>query len=166
MGVLSFDGSNDNVVATSLSSALAGVSNGPYTMAILLRRGAVATWDGLSYLTNLTNNSIAGLSFTSSNELKTDIPGYSGTTSTGGGFTDISNPKLIVVKKAAGSTFPRVMRKIGSGGSPAYFDMGNLVTPGSTDANRLEIGTWLNGDPFGGHIGLVGWWEGDMSDAH
>jgi hypothetical protein len=168
-GALQFDGSNDRVRWTTLASTLANVSDGAWTLAVLLKRGGTGGWDAISYLLSGTGNGTAeaGVSFKGAatvNSLVIDVDAGQQTTNT---YTDTTSPYLIVVSKGAGSATPTVSVKLGSGGAWAASHNFSGAVADQIAATILDIGIYQGAsDPFVGHIGVVGWWEGAMSEAN
>jgi len=167
MGVLEFDGVNDSLKWSTLAATLANVGDGPWTLAVLLKRGGTGIWGGVSYLLSGTGSGTAeaGMSFRGTadpNELTTDVGGGGNSTSA---FASTTSPYLFVLSKATGTVAPRLAWKLGSGGAWTHenFD-GTLAN--QIAATMLEIGAWQGGDFFPGHMGVVTWWEGAMSDAN
>ena len=165
MGCLDFDGVDDKLKWTTLAQALKDVSDGAWTLAILLKRDGTGTFDAIAYL--LSGSGVgtaeAGLSFDSTNKTLVDVAGLGANGPTA--LASTTSPYLIVVSKGAGSVAPRVGFKLGSGGAWTHENTDASV-PDQIDATMLEIGAWEGGDPFNGHIGVVAWWEGAMSDAN
>jgi len=167
MGVLKFDAVDDRLRWTTLATPLANVSDGAWTLAVLVRRETAAVWGGMSYLESGGGTTPeAGASFNGATEdITIDIAGtareFAGT------FSDTTNPYMFAISKAAGATTPRMAWKLGSGGSWAHVDATGGTLADQIASNTLDIGV-LTGtvDPFDGWIGLVGWWEGAMSDAN
>lgn len=166
MGVLQFTASGSNRLKwTSLASALADVSDGAWTTAAVVRFSAAdSDFDGITYLLSSTGDGVveAGISLNSTEELLVDVASQpdAGTALSG------STVYLVVAKKASGSVRPTYDWKQGSAGSWTHAAPGGGSTlPDQIDATMLEVGAWQNGDFFDGHIGLVGWWEGDMNNT-
>ena len=166
MGVLSFDGINDQLKWTTLAQTLRDVSDGAWTVGILVKMADVGHFNGFTYLLSGAGagTTEAGLSF--SNSL------LSNTVDVGSGYSFPSNtnstasPYIFVVSKGAGTVNPRLGWKLGVGGSWTHEnnDVGGGL-PDQIDSDQLQIGTWQDSDFMEGWIGLIGWWEGAMSDA-
>lgn len=164
MGVLQFDGVDDRLRWTTLAAALADVSDAAWTMAVLAKWADATGFKALSYLlTSSSSVAEAGLSFNGSNEDM--ICDFATTCDFTGTFTNTSSPYLFAVSKGAGSVAPRLGWKLGVAGSWTHQN-GTATIADQIDATSLEIGI-LTGtsDPMDGWIGVVGWWEGAMSDA-
>lgn len=163
MGVLSFDGTDDMLHWGTLASALANVSDGAYTIAVLWKRSSVNSFQPLSYLTSASAIEVGMLIRPFSTDMY--MLGVNGE-----GFMDITDsdtPYITVVTKTAGTTAPRAHWKVGAAGSWTHSDFGSTIAD-QIDSTQLDIGGSVidTGDQFGGWIGLVGWWEGSMSDAN
>ena len=159
---LSFGGA-DRLRWTSLASALANVPGGAWTVAVLARRGATGSTHAMTYLLSSGNASLVGMSFGGANDLFVDAGALPKTTTT---FLDTTDPYLLVISKAAGSATPRAGFKLASGGSWTHENL-DAALGDQTTAVDLEIGAWQNtSDFFVGHIGVVGFWSGAMSDAN
>ena len=167
MGVLRFDGVNDRLKWTTLATALANVSDGAWTLAVVLKRAATLSFDGHCYLLSGTDNGTteAGVSFSNIDLLIADISGVSGCV-TVSSFTNTASPYMFVMSKTAGNVFPRVGWKLGSGGAWTHEDFTVGTVPDQIAATMLEIGAWQTGDPLNAWVGVVAWWEGAMSDAN
>ena len=168
MGVLSFNGSTDQLKWTSLTATLADVSDGAWTMAAVCRMGAgaISHFNGFAYLCSGAGAGVAeaGLSYSASNDqLFVDVDGI------GIDFPDdfLTFPVLLMVavSKGAGTVIPRLAWKIDAGGSWTHRDASGTL-PDQIDATQLQIGTWQDTDNFEGHVGVVAFWEGAMSDAN
>ncbi|MGH7392422.1 MAG: hypothetical protein ACREM3_23645 [Candidatus Rokuibacteriota bacterium] len=169
-GVLSFDGTDDRARWTTLATALADVSDGAWTMAILLKRvsGDVGTWSGLAYLLSGTGNGTAevGVSFKGAAPVDSLVIDNGSSSQSPSAFTSTASPYLFVVTKAAGTSTPALYWKLGSAGAWSNESFNNAVAD-QIDATILEIGAFqATSDPFGGWIGLVAFWEGAMSQAN
>lgn len=172
MGVLQFDGVDDRLKWTTLASALLNVSDGAWTLAVLLKRGGVASataYDGVSYLLSGTGNGTAKAGFSfhgvgSGDDNKIFVDVGSGSRTLIATFTNTTSPYLIVLSKGAGTVVPRAAWKVGSGGAWTHQNL-NTTVADQIDATMIEIGAWQAEDFFTGHIGVVAWWEGAMSDA-
>ena len=169
MGVLQFDGTDDRLKWTTLASPLSNASNGAWTIAALVKRGHVnpaGEWDAICFLLSGTGSGTAeaGLSFDEDDYLSVDLHATDALSSPTT-FTNTTSPYMLVVSKGAGTVAPRLAWKLGSAGSWTHLNMTQTV-PDGLAATMMEIGAWLTGDPFQGHIGVIAWWEGAMSDAN
>ena len=166
MGVLKFDNVDDNLKWTSLASALANVSDGAWTLAVLVKFVALGDFNSLCYLLSGAGDGTAeaGLSYNSSiTAMYVDADGGKAFTST---ISSTTSPYLFAVSKAAGSVTPRLGWKLGSGGSWTHEDSSSAMVD-QIAATMIQIGTWQGAnDPANAWIGLVGWWEGAMSDGN
>lgn len=162
MGVLKFDGTDDQLKWTTLASALSNVSDGAWTVAVLFKHENIAVFNGLSYLHN-SGTPVAGVSYSPSvQSWAVDI---------GSGViinTDANNtasPYMLVVSKGSGTVVPRAAWKLGSGGGWTHENFNGSIANQSA-ATDIQIGTWDDTDFADAWIGLIAWWEGAMSDAH
>lgn len=165
MGVLRFDG-DDKVRWTTLATALSNVSDGrAYTMAWLLRTDDIqagADYEAIGYLLSGTGagTARAGLSIRNNDVLNVDANADPQST-----LSLADSTIYIVVVRFDGEqwTFDRYTRSSTTWATPH--------TPATTDieshvaATILEIAAWQGSDFFDGWIGLVGIWDGRMSDA-
>lgn len=171
MGVLQFDGVDDRLRWTTLAGALQNVSDGAWTVAALVKRSGLTTWDAMSYLLSGSGagTTEAGISFGqdvgSEEHIKVDITGEAGS-SFPTALTSTASPYLLVASKAAGTVAPRLAWKLGSGGLWTHENGASTVPDQAIATFALDIGSWQNGDFFLGWIGVIGWWEGAMSDAN
>jgi hypothetical protein len=168
VGVLSFDGTNDRVVAGTLASAIQNLPTGAYTVAMLVRRGSSTSNDGLWGLQSDTVDSTlegGGWIDGAFDELQFSQTGSS-TRFGGTALTNTTDPYLIVYVKTAGTTTPTWWFKNGSGGSWDNDPFSGTVPNGEAADDFLEIGSVANGDFWAGHIGLIGLWSGDMSSTN
>jgi len=169
MGVLQFDGTDDRIRWTTLASALQNTSDGACTMGFLIKRDSLqAGTHGLGYLLSGATTAEFGLGFWDSSggaphhafmdisEVGTrDFPSNLGNT---------TDSMLLVVSKAAGTSTPRLGWKLEPGGAWTHEDA-NTTLVDQAAASILEIGCWEGGEFLATHIGLVGVWEGAMSDG-
>lgn len=166
MGVLRFDGTDDRLRWTTLASGLLNVSDGAWTVGVLVKRAVVTTnFDGISYLLSGSGDGTteAGISFTTADRIMVDVAALNSITATD--FASTASPYMIVTSKAAGSVAPRTGWKLGSGGAWTH-ENHDVAVPDQIDATMLDIGVWQgSSDALNGWIGVVGWWEGAMSDA-
>ena len=163
MGVLQFDGSDDQLKWTTLASALSNVSDGAWTMAILCKIADFGHFNGLSYLlTGAGAGTVrAGASYNSTAaSMMVDIGAGSIFPSD---FSSTTTTYIFAFSKAAGSANPRLGWAAFGGGWT--HEAGASTIADGVAAAQLQIGTWQDTDNFEGHIGLVGWWEGAMSDS-
>jgi len=167
MGVLQFNGTSDHVRWTTLAAALQNVSDGAFTCAALVRGVGMtvgADFDAIAYLLSGTGNGVveAGLSFDAADQLVCD----NGTTAPSSGTSLVDATTYIVVTKKAAGTVRVTYDWFPFGGAWSHAAPGGgNTTPDQTAATMLEIGSWQNGsDLFDGYIGLVGFWEGDMTN--
>jgi len=170
MGVLQFNGTSDRIRWTSLASALANASDGAFTIAVLHKRDSIpAATTGLVYMIAGANAEVGiglwgGPGGITPYRPFMDISGEGTKT-----FTSILNNTtdsiLFVVSKAAGTVAPRLGWKLEPAGAWTHENAGATL-PDQTAADALEVGTWLNSEFSAAHIGLVGVWEGAMSDAN
>lgn len=173
MGVLRFDGVDDELRWTALTSVLANVSDGAWTLAVLYK---TAVWvsndagEGLSYLLSGGGSGVAeaGVSISdptgtvNDQRLFIDVDaGATGVTT----LTDLTDPYLVVVSKGAGTATPRLAWKLGSGGAWTHENFDATIAD-QIAATMLQIGMWQGGDRLNAWVGVVGWWEGAMSDAN
>jgi hypothetical protein len=164
MGVLKFDDVDDRLGFTSLSAGLGALGQGAHTCVALVKRiSDSGDFDALTYLSISGSGINAGMSIDNNDRIRAD---YDINTPFGPSiFTDITNPYIFALSKAAGSATPRLSWKLGSGGAWTDENLGNIVgNQGASD--QLDIANWLIGDPANCWIGLVGWWSGAMSDAN
>jgi hypothetical protein len=166
-GVLLFDGVDDVLKWSSLGTALANVSDGAWTLAALLKGVAItplSSSDAVSYLLSGSGAGTveAGVSFEAADNLVVDV---SGQPASGTALVD-AQTYIVVAKKAAGTVRPTYDWINGPLGSWTHAaPAGGAALADQVAATMLEIGAWQGGDPFDGYIGLVGWWEGAMSNA-
>jgi hypothetical protein len=164
MGVLDFDGVGGRLEFSTLAAALGNLPTGAYTMAALCKRDAMASTDAIGYLKSGASpgTTKAGMSPFSATQVSLDIT--SGCT-----FTVTTMTTAIrygfVIGKAAGTTTPRLSVKDMTTPAAIAHVNGSTTVANQTAADNLEIGSWQDADPFGGHIGLVGFWSGNMSDT-
>lgn len=165
MGVLLFDNTDDHLKWTTLGSDLANVSDGAWTLGVLVKFVGLGDFNALSYLLSGAGGGTAeaGLSYSSSiTSMLIDADGGKPFSSV---ISSTANPYMFVVSKGAGTVAPRLAWKLGSGGAWTHNNSSSSMAD-QIDATMLEIGLWEGAaDPANGWIGLVGWWEGAMSDA-
>lgn len=164
MGVLYFD-TTDQLKWTTLASALSNASDGAWTIAALLQFEALTDFDAVAYLLTGTGagTAAAGLSYNSSvQQMFIDVDGGHIFPSD---ITSTSAPYIFAVSKGSGTVAPRLAWKVGSGGSWTH-ENASTSMPNSSAADQLQIGTWQDTDNFNGWMGLVGIWEGAMSDGN
>lgn len=147
---------------TSLASALGDISDTAWTMACLHKISAFGSWRGISYL-HSGGSSRAGLGYGESVSAPvTDV--LSGVQFNYTWNTLQSVPHFMCVSKPEGSPAQlRLSVKLGAAGSVTHHTSGTLNDVGTSD--ELQIGTWQATDYWAGHIGLVAYWAGAMSDA-
>lgn len=168
MGVLKFvAASSTKVESTSLSAALANVSDGAWTAAVLMKRTVDnAAYHGLSYLYTGTGAGVtrAGFSLTDADLMYVDV----GAGSSVGGLavTGTTETYLLVTTKPAGSSLPRFHRYNKTTNTWATPANATSSIPDQVAATSLRVGVWQAADFADAWIGLVGWWEGAMSDAN
>ncbi len=170
-GTLQFDGTDDRVRWTTLATALQNVSDGAWTMAVLFKRSTVSddgVGEGLAYLLTSGGAAQVGVSLRdaagTSNDSKPFIDVGSGPL----GFQQLSSttsPYLLVVHKASGTTTPAYSWKLGSGGAWTH-DVFDITLANGSAAGILEVGAWEASDFFAGWIGVVAFWEGQMSQTN
>jgi hypothetical protein len=165
MGVIRFDGINDQLKFETFTATLANVSDGAWTMAVLCNFTDLTHFNAIAYMLSGAGagDAMAGLSHSSSsNDLFIDV----GTgVNISGMSPSTSTVYMFVLSKGAGTVTPRLAWKAGSGGSWTHVDAdGTLANASASD--QIQIGTWENVDFFEGHIGLVAFWEGAMSDGN
>lgn len=166
MGVLLFDGVNDQIKFQTITAVLADVTDGAWTMAFLCKFADFSHFNALGYLLAGAPAGVAkaGLSYNSSvTDMFVDVS--SGSEFDTPTIDQTSSPYMFAVSKAAGTATPRLAYKLGSGGSWSHAD-GSANIGDQIDSTQLQIGSWEDGDFFEGHIGLVGAWEGAMSDGN
>jgi len=168
MGCLSHDGVDDGYELTTLASALANVSDGAWTVGALVKFADLGHFSGIAYL--LTGAGAGTTEAGLSNSSTTNGPivdvnsGYPF-----GDTVDISstaNPYMLVCSKGAGAVAPRIGIKLGVGGSWVHADSVGGTLADQVAAVQLQIGMWEEGDFFEGHLGVIAFWEGAMSDGN
>jgi len=170
MGVLQFDGIDDRLNWTTVTSDLANVSDGAWTMAALLKRNATpAVTKGIMYLVSGAGGTAteAGLSFgrgVGNNAPFLDLTG-GGSNAFPSLLSSTTDTYLLVVSKGSGTVAPRLGWKQEPGGAWTHEDADTTVAD-QIASTGVHIGMWLGGEFIEAHIGLVGIWEGAMSDAH
>lgn len=165
MGVLQFNGTNDRLRWTTLASALSNVSDGAWTLAVLLKRGGTGTWDAISYLLSGTGDgtAAAGASLKGSAPVDSIVVDIGAGQTSPSVFTSTTSPYLFVLSKGAGSATPSLTWKLGSAGAWTTESLTGAIADQAA-ATMLDIGAYQSAsDFFVGHIGVVGWWEGEMS---
>ncbi len=166
MGVLQFDGTDDQLKWTTLASALANTSDGAVTMAVLLKLSDLTHFSGLAYLLSGAGAGTTefGLSFSPS-VTGPLIDAGGGFSFPGGADPSINTTYLWIVSKAAGTVNPRIGVQA-AGGAMSHFDndVGGTMSDQAASA-QIQIGTWQDTDFMEGWIGVVAFWEGAMSEA-
>lgn len=167
MGALLFDGVNDQLKWTTLASALANASDDGWSVAVLSKLSNLASFRGASYLHSGAGagTATAGLGYSPSvSRPVTDV---------GSGIqydyvwdTLQSVPHFMCASRpsGAGAVECRLSVQLGEAGSVTHHTSGTLANQAA--AAQLQIGTWQDSDPWEGHIGVVAWWVGQMSDAN
>lgn len=167
MAVLQFDGSTDQLKWTTLATALANVSDDGWSCAVLSKQDILTGFRGQTYLCSGSGagTATAGLGYSPSvSRPVTDV---------GSGIqydyvwdTLQSVPHFMCASRpsGAGSVQCRLSVKVGSSGSITHHTSGTLANQAA--AAQLQIGTWQDSDFFSGHIGVVAFWVGQMSDAN
>lgn len=166
MPALLFDGVDDRLRWTTLAAALGNVSNGPWTCAALVKRNTFTTFDAVAYLNEY--DGVEELTQAGCSILDTDVVGVDVGALLPKGTATIANNdvRIVCASKGAGSVAPRGGIKNLTAGSAWTHEAFSSALADQVAANRLEIAVWIStGDPFDGWIGLVGFWEGAMSDA-
>lgn len=159
MGVLSFNNTSDKLTWTTLASPIANLN--AHTFAVLFRRGGTGQFDALGYTLD-TGDAQCGVSIANDDGLITDTG--TGSRSTPGIITNTTLPYIVAVSKAAGTATPRFSWMLSGGGWT--HDDGSSTEDAPTATDSLEIGVWeASFDWFNGHIGLVAFWSGAMSDT-
>jgi hypothetical protein len=164
MGVLQFDGATGQLKWETLAAPLANVTDGAWTMAALVKIADFGHFNGIAYMLSGigAGTSEAGLSYSSSvSSMTVDVE--SGRTFPSD-FSSTTTTYLFAVSKAAGSSIPRLGWKA-AGGGWTHEDSGDGTLADQVDGAQIQIGTWQDTDHFEGHIGLVAFWEGAMSDG-
>lgn len=163
MGVLQFNGSSDRISWVTLTSTLQNVSDGAWTMAILMKMSDLGHFNAFSYM--LAGGSArVGCSYSSTSGAPFIDAGGGKNFPTD--LTSTTSPYLLAVSKAAGSVAPRISWKLGSAGSWVTEDSSNTMSD-TVASDSLEVGVWqTTADFFEGWIGVVAWWEGAMSDTN
>lgn len=165
MGCLQFNGTSDYIRWSTLATALQNVTDGAWTIAALVKRDSTGNYDGIAALLSGTPGSgttEAGIGFDGANQNWIYVdPGYVQFTTA---LTDTTNPYIVAVSKAAGSATPRLAWKLGSGGSWSHENAGATIAD-QIASSHLEIGV-LSGEELPAHVGVIGIWEGAMSDAN
>lgn len=164
MGVLLFDNTDDVVRFTTLAGPLASVGDGAWTVAVLAKMNTTGDWNAVAYLLSGGGATQAGFSYNASvTRLYVDV----GSGSTFGTFVpNATDTFIFAVSKATGTVAPRLGVKNLTTGSAWAHEAGSLGIANAAASSSLEIGVWQGtSDPFGGWVGLCGWWEGDMSDG-
>ncbi len=162
-GTLKFNGTSDKLKWTTLQTVLSQVSDGAWTMCVVLKRDTTGSFRAISYLLSSTGNGVAeaGASFTNTSVTTLDF-GSAVTSTTA--LTNTTNPYMLVISKGAGTVTPRIGFKNGSGGAWTHENYSGTQA-NRTAATMLEIGAWEAIDFYSGWIGVVAFWEGAMSDA-
>jgi hypothetical protein len=163
--VLRFDG-GDWMRFASLTSALANTSDGAWTVAVLLKPAVLSTFQGYAYLCSAGPVTEAGLSRENiANSLQTDVSGYG---NKGDALSSTTETYIAVAAKGAGTVpvnYHRYVRSTTTWSGPTSTGGANLAD--QIAATMLEIGTWQGGsDTANAWIGLVAFWEGEMSTTN
>ena len=170
MGALKFDGIDDRVEWTTLAAALANVSDGAWTCAVLFRKDVLKSWNGISYIENAARTTQeAGMSFNNDaggSQVQLDtLRGGNANTTTPAIFDSLTNVHIIAASKGAGTVVPR-LGYVNLTAATAWAHAAFSTTVADAQAGAImKIGDWVSSDYHKGWIGLVGWWEGAMSDV-
>lgn len=166
MGVLLFDGVDDDIVFSTLAQSLKDVSDGAWTCAVLCKRtNNDADYHGASYLRSGTGATEAGISLSNQDRIFADIDGEAVGDSASLAIT-ATGPHIMVLTKAAGAAAMngwKYEQATSTWTGPIQID---ASVADQIDATQLDIGSWKQSDMWEGHIGVVGWWEGAMSDTN
>lgn len=167
MGVLKFTGSQWLRFQT-LASGLANTSDGAWTCAVLFKRVVDdAASHGLTYLLTTTPTAQAGVSLDGTDEIVGDLTAATGNLAGNPGLacTGTTETYIAVVSKGAGTGVLTYRRYVRSTTTWSSETTSGTRADGSA-AGYLEVGTWQGGNDLAdAWIGLVGWWEGQMSQA-
>ena len=165
MGVLRFTAANlDRIRFQTLAAALGNTSDGAWTCAVLLKQASIGAFHAQAYLCNSTPTTKAGWSINGSNQMVADVAAYGGVGTTA--LDDTAETYIAVATKQAGTA--AVSYHVYKRSTTTWAS----VTAGSnladqTASSMLELGTFEGGgDLANGWIGLVGFWEGQMSQAN
>lgn len=157
---------------TTLATALANVSDGAWTCAVLIKRAvdpAASNFDGLAYLLSGAGGTTveAGMSVDGADALLVDIASQP-TSNTGTNpftVTGTTDTLILVGSKGSGAVRPQYDKYTKATNTWVH----NTPTGGSALADQiaataLEIGAWQGGDFVDdAYIGLVAFWEGELT---
>jgi len=168
VGVLKFTkASSERLKWSTVATALANVSDGAWSMAVLVKRNALgggSNFNAMGYVSSGTGNGsvTVGMSFNVSDKDGVDVGSGSFSTTS---FSSTTSPYLLVISKTNGTVAPRLGWKLGSGGAWTHEALGTTM-PNQIASTMLNIGCWPNtpADFFEGWIGLVAFWEGALAD--
>lgn len=165
MGVLQFDGVNEQLKWTSLATALANTSDGAWTLGLLGRISDTGHFNGWAYLLSGAGagTARAGISYSDTTDQMTIDVGS--TVEFPSNFLTFTDPAMFVISKGAGTVTPRMAWKLGASGGWTHENASGTLAD-QTAAAQLQIGTWQDTDFFEGWLGVVAFWEGAMSDAN
>lgn len=164
MGVLRFDATPDWIRFQTLATPIANVSDGAFTIAVLLKQAVDGgTFQAYTYLCTAGPIVRQGLSRDSSGMLINDAGDTNGTLDIAG----TTETYIAVVRKAAGSSLCTYSLFSKGAGTWATEGNGSTSLADSVAATMIEIGTFQGGsDLANAWIGLLGYWEGDMTQAN
>ncbi len=166
MGVLSFDGVDDKLKWATLASGLANVADGAWTVAVLLRRASGSSpYPGVAYLLSGSGAGVtrAGVSMDFSWVTIVDVDPY--TVGAGSALTSTTDSYMVVAAKAAGAGSVRYSVYPKAAATWTHTTSSGTLAD-QIAATMLEIGAWQGGDTFPGWMGLVTFWEGQLSQAN
>jgi hypothetical protein len=160
------DGVDDRIRFVTLAPVLANVSDTAWTVASVFRRATLAQWDGVTYMLDAAGTEEeAGFSVDDTNTIRCDGLRGGSADFNPGLITSTTNAYATVVSKATGTVPPRRgLQDLGANTSMLHV-AGNTAIADGNPASMLAMGAWEGSDLFDGWLGLVGWWQGDMTDA-
>jgi len=164
MGVLRYAGT-DWCRFQTLATPLANTSDGVHTCAVLFKRASLGSgsFDAMTYLLSAGVTTQAGVS-TNNNDLAVADYGSQSLTTLSCGST--SELYILIEGKSDGPVVPRLSRYEQSTDTWTHENGATALGNGAV-TTMMEIATWQGGsDRMDGWIGLVGWWEGNMSDVN
>ncbi len=162
MGVLQFNNTSDKLTFASISGPLSTLT--AHTCAYLFKRPHTGQFDALGYTLTAGGVAEVGLSISNDDGLLTDTGG--GARGGGGVIAPANNVWIAVATKTAGTVAPRFHYLRGDIGTWTHVAASSGTENDALTTASLEIGVWeTSNDFFGGHMGLVGFWSGAMSDS-
>lgn len=162
MGVVRFDGNDDQLRFNTVAAALANISTGAYTLAVVCRRATTGVWTSAHTMLNASSGALGSINVNPSNQLVNDLVGGPGASTL---LVDSTTETFIlVVGKAAGTTTTQY--SVYRTGTGQWQHQNSTGTSADQVAMAIyQIGAWTTGDFFNGWVGLVGSWAGNMSNT-